>query len=64
MLAEGIHSVIDTGIVSLMLVGMNRSLKEPDPKHPLGYGMEVYSSPTRGFRIGSWRPARGASPGT
>src|SRR3954447_24245904 len=42
MLAEGIHSVIDAGIVSLMLVGVNRSEKPPDPRHPFGHSQELY----------------------
>ncbi len=42
MLAEGIHSVIDAGIVSLMLVGVNRSKKPPDPRHPFGHAQELY----------------------
>ena len=42
MLAEGIHSVIDAGIVSLMLVGVNRSEKPPDRRHPFGHAQELY----------------------
>ena len=42
MLTEGIHSVVDTGIAALMLVGGHRSRKEPDAAHPFGYGMELY----------------------
>ena len=42
MLTEGIHSVVDTGIAALMLVGARRSRKEPDAAHPFGYGMELY----------------------
>jgi len=42
MLAEGIHSVIDAGIVSLMLVGVSRSEKPPDPRHPFGHAQELY----------------------
>lgn len=42
MLTEGIHSVVDTGITALMLVGILRSRKKPDHDHPFGYGTEVY----------------------
>jgi divalent metal cation (Fe/Co/Zn/Cd) transporter len=35
MLTEG----IDTGIASLMLLGINRRTKPPDRKHPFGYSM-------------------------
>lgn len=42
MLTEGIHSVVDTGISALMLVGMHRSKKEPDATHPFGYAQELY----------------------
>ena len=42
MLAEGIHSVIDAGIVALMLVGISRSRKPPDPRHPFGHSRELY----------------------
>src|SRR4051812_35222880 len=42
MLAEGIHSVIDTGIAALMLVGISRSARKPDRTHPFGYSMEIY----------------------
>lgn len=42
MLAEGIHSLVDTGNGALMLVGMRRSRKPPDEAHPVGYGHELY----------------------
>lgn len=42
MLAEGIHSVVDTGNQGLMLLGNARAKKPADEKHPFGYGRELY----------------------
>ncbi len=42
MLSEGIHSLVDTGNQTLMLLGLSRAKKQPDKLHPFGYGMEVY----------------------
>jgi len=42
LMAEGIHSVVDTGNELLLLVGIVRSRRAPDAVHPFGYGMELY----------------------
>lgn len=42
MLSEGIHSLIDTSNGGLLLYGIKRSQREPDRKHPFGYGKEVF----------------------
>jgi cation diffusion facilitator family transporter len=42
MMAEGIHSAVDTGNELLLLVGEHNSAKKPDARHPFGYGKEVY----------------------
>lgn len=42
MIAEGIHSLVDTGNSALMVVGEKRSRKAADEQHPFGYGMELY----------------------
>ncbi len=42
MLAEGIHSAVDTGNELLLLIGERNSAKPPDAKHPFGYGKEMY----------------------
>ena len=42
MLAEAIHSAADCGNQVLLLRGMKEAKREPDAKHPLGYGKVVY----------------------
>jgi cation diffusion facilitator family transporter len=42
MLAEAIHSAADCGNQVLLLRGMKEAKREPDTKHPLGYGKVVY----------------------
>lgn len=42
MIAEGIHSVVDTGNQWLLFLGIRKSRKEPDKEHPFGYGKEFY----------------------
>ena len=42
MLAEGIHSLVDTGNQGLLLYGLHRAQKPPDEKFPFGHGKEVY----------------------
>lgn len=42
MIAEGIHSTVDTSNQLLLLYGLKRSTKPPDQYRPFGYGKELY----------------------
>ena len=42
MLAEGVHSIADTGNQGLLFLGSRRSKRPPTPKHPFGHGRERY----------------------
>lgn len=42
MLAEGIHSLVDTGNQALLLYGLKRAKRPPDSDFPFGHGKEIY----------------------
>ncbi len=42
MMAEGIHSLVDTGNQGLLLHGMKRARKPADERFPFGHGKEIY----------------------
>lgn len=42
MVAEGVHSVADTGNQALLFLGGSRAKKQATPEHPFGFGRERY----------------------
>lgn len=42
MMAEGIHSLVDTGNQGLLLHGLRRAKRPADERFPFGHGKEVY----------------------
>jgi len=42
MLAEGVHSLADSGNQLLLILGGRRAKKQADSEHPFGYGRERY----------------------
>ena len=42
MLAEGVHSLVDSGNQVLLLVGGKRAAREATPDHPFGFGRDRY----------------------
>jgi cation diffusion facilitator family transporter len=42
MLAEGVHSVVDSGNQLLLLIGGRRSQRAADREHPFGFGRDRY----------------------
>src|SRR4051794_25803177 len=42
MVAEGVHSLADSGNQVLLLIGGKRAQRDATPEHPFGYGRERY----------------------
>ncbi len=42
MMAEGVHSIADSGNQGLLILGRRRAKREPTREHPFGYGRERF----------------------
>lgn len=42
MVAEGVHSIVDTSNQVLLLIGMKRAARPATSQHPFGYSREIY----------------------
>src|SRR5215470_16201016 len=42
MMAEGVHSIADSGNQGLLILGRNRSRRAETSRHPFGYGRERF----------------------